>query len=444
MAEDVWRFELTGIVLHPTQDAVWVDDEVLHKRVIETTAWWGDTEIGGAMLAAAFGDLPATLLRRMRFERDKATRSGSADYELEAHSTQIPSGYWLPLERIESALLSEQDADFLLAYRQTNTPVPPQRPRWQRKGWRALLKKWSTDMLAAHGLAVQAIELVRSWSLSFVARLVTDGGVYYFKAHGDCPLFANEGVVMAGLADIVPDQVPRPLVVDAGRRWMILPEIAGDELSDGSPPEVYENVIASVAQMQQISAENVPFLLQHGCVDRRFPVMAQQIETLLRDPWTLNQLNEEEVAVLQANLSRLQQLCRDAAKSPIPATILHGDLHYGNLRVGDSVVVFDWTDAAIGCPLFDLDPLTELDNAELNQTLRRRYFDCWQDVSSEEMEWLSKAANLLVYFYYAISYRSIEQHTEPDSSSELGSVCAHFLRSAAKRLATEAQTAIAS
>ena len=52
----------------------------------------------------------------------------------------------------------------------------------------------------------------------------------YFKVPARLPLFVEEGIVTARLAERFPGYVPAPLAVEPERGWLLLPEF--DELFD--------------------------------------------------------------------------------------------------------------------------------------------------------------------------------------------------------------------
>ena len=58
---------------------------------------------------------------------------------------------------------------------------------------------------------------------------------------------------------------------------------------------------------------------------------------------------------LQALAPHLKNLCSQLAKYRIPQTLVHGDLHLGNVALyEDNYILFDWTDSCIAHPFFDM------------------------------------------------------------------------------------------
>jgi len=59
-------------------------------------------------------------------------------------------------------------------------------------------------------------------------------------------------------------------------------------------------------------------------------------------------------------IENLPQRLAAIAACGVPDTLVHGDLHPGNVRVdGDVLVIMDWGDAVVGHPAYDILRLTE-------------------------------------------------------------------------------------
>jgi Phosphotransferase enzyme family len=192
------------------------------------------------------------------------------------------------------------------------------------------------------------------WELSCILRAPTVSGDVWFKASRDSPLFVNEAVVARELAGLFPDHVPAPLAVDAERRWMAMADF-GRVLGWDAPVEVREDVLATFARLQIRAASQVDRLLGAGCVDRRLAWLAAQAERWLpavaETGWlpgidAATWLSAGEEAELAAAGPRLAAMCGELAAAAVPATLLHGDLHLGNVAKGpDGYLFLDWTDA---------------------------------------------------------------------------------------------------
>ena len=104
------------------------------------------------------------------------------------------------------------------------------------------------------------VEPVLSWELSCVLRAQTSSGAVFFKVALDTPLFANEASVVAELAALFPGEVPTPLAVDRGRRFLVLAD-AGPVVGWRAPIEAREEVMRAAARLQIRSAPHMGRLL---------------------------------------------------------------------------------------------------------------------------------------------------------------------------------------
>ena len=174
------------------------------------------------------------------------------------------------------------------------------------------------------------------------------------------------------LAGRFPGYVPAPLAVEPERGWFLLPEF--DDLLGWDPPlEVHEELFRRYAGLQRRSAGLTAELLADGCLDRRLDVLEAQVDPLLDDPDAVARLMPDEVAELRRLAPALKDACRRLAACGIPDTLVHGDLHPGNVaRLDGELAYFDWTDACIAHPFFDLHSLQwQKDESDPGSAARR-------------------------------------------------------------------------
>ncbi|MDX6485413.1 MAG: hypothetical protein QOF43_566, partial [Gaiellaceae bacterium] len=187
------------------------------------------------------------------------------------------------------------------------------------------------------------------------------------------PLFAAEPAITATLSREHPDAVPRILNVDSARGLMQMEElpIADVAAADAGP------VLRTLAEIQRAWAGRADELLALGAQDRR----------------------------------------RELPKAPLPDTLVHGDFHGGNatLRRGDAVI-FDWSDACIAQPLFDLHLFLCFVDAESERgRLVEAYAEGWSGVASvDEIHAALELAAPYSCLHQAESYRAITAAVEPD------------------------------
>ena len=99
-------------------------------------------------------------------------------------------------------------------------------------------------------------------------------------------------------------------------------------------------------------------------------------------------------------------------------------------------VFFDWTDAGVTHPFFDLIDVVFERDASVRGRLRDAYLSMWLDfVPMNRLLELWAVAEPLLSLHHAVSYRHILANVEPDASHELRWALPYFLR---KALAAEA------
>jgi hypothetical protein len=278
-------------------------------------------------------------------------------------------------------------------------------PPWQREGWFATASAWLRETVPG----VTKISQYVTWCNSCVLRVEAGGHALYLKASPE--YFLRESEVTAMLGRFFPGAVPQVVALEPSRGWMVLEDL-GDELVTSLELVEWTRALAAIASLHRRSVPVIEQLLEGGCVDRRPPVLAEQIESLAGD--TSVALPDGLRSRLQAKVGRLQEMCIEIERSPIPNTLVHGDLHADNvMRTERGYVLFDWTDACVAVPLvdfmtfvFNFGPAS--DDATVREGLRDRYLSAWSDVvpHAEAIEWYEQAEPLAA-MHHAVTSRGI-------------------------------------
>ncbi|MFI0186767.1 phosphotransferase [Streptomyces sp. NPDC017082] len=227
---------------------------------------------------------------------------------------------------------------------------------WERESWRAAALEWVADRLAAHGLVQDgALEVrLRPWSV-LVRVPVAGRTAVWFRANPAASAF--EGPLTAALARWVPGQVLRPLAVDAGRGWSLLPH--GGELFravlDREPvaPREWEALLRQYAGMQSDLVPHAAGIERLGVPSARTAALPAVFDRLLA---ASHALDPDERARLAALRPRLADWCAELAAVGVPDTLDHADLHDGQLFRPEPgrFTFFDWGDAAVSHPFCSL------------------------------------------------------------------------------------------
>jgi hypothetical protein len=452
MSDDGWRARIRWVVVHPGRDMVLVARPDGVVRLPETElpgrVWTADpSEVLPGLRELLGAD--AVLLRCLDEDTDDAARVQRAT--LVAVPRGLPA---LPdtMAWAGAGELAGGDGDAAVAARVaselgTGGTGVTGRP-WADRGWFDLAEAWLLETMAALGRPVTGPPAqVRAWELSCVLRAPTAGGDVWFKTNATLPLFVNEGVVLGTLSELFGDRVPVPVAVDPERGWMVLDDV-GPELGWEAPLEVVEEVASSFARLQVEAAGQTGRLLAGGCNDRRLGRLAAQAEAWLPDLEATGDLpgiddatwlSGDEQAVLQAALPQLRACCEELAGLAVPPSLVHGDLHLGNVARGPGGYrFFDWTDACVAHPFLDLATIRrgtsfaegeDQRERELRERLVAAYLPEW--AAFEAPERLARAVRLatpLGALHQAVSYRSIVASQQPPIDVHMRQSTAWWLR----------------
>jgi aminoglycoside phosphotransferase (APT) family kinase protein len=149
----------------------------------------------------------------------------------------------------------------------------------------------------------------------------------------------------------------------------------------------------------------------------------------MADEISLDLIMPAERAALKDALPRLQSILDELDSLPIPPALLHGDLHTGNVAIRDGKIqFFDWTDAAVSHPFFDLDVVFTADDPAERKILENAYLLPWQQIyPAGEVQRAFRLARVVFGLYHAISYQYILNNLEESDRAEIN-MSHYFLR----------------
>jgi hypothetical protein len=431
-----WTTFLYALLPHADQPLILVQSGrgniTLPNIVHNDRVWSPDTRLMQPLFEELI-EAPINILHWVASHRDEDARRVDCIHLLELRNGALPPNpLWQPLEKI----LENNDMPSPLLeglgrwqMEQRSGIIPERRAPWALPGWHADAEGWIADQVARLGRgAILSIEPIKSWSISCVLKVKTETGVLYFKVSRDLPLFVNEGVVMTRLAQLYPYRLPVPLVLEPERGWMLLEDF-GDSLDNEPPLEQQARLMQDFARVQIDSSRKIEALLAAGCKDRRFDILLSQIEPLLDDKLVLELLTPEERQQLKRIAPRLRELIVELISLPLPVTLLHGDLHAGNVVLrGNSFLYFDWTDAAVSHPFFDMIHIFMEEDEAKKFALQEAYLLIWEEHYPKtvvQRAW--ELAGALYGLYHAVSYQYIAHGIEVLVQPELN-YAYHFLR----------------
>lgn len=436
-----WRSESFGALRHPREPRILVlrsDRSWRLPRVTARQLWIADAAAIVPLFERRLGTTP-WLLRQLYFADDEQAKRIEAVFELALRDPlwQAPAhGRWIGRGELDGLRLHDEgQRELLAAYLDSleSGEVPAERVPWALPGWLEEVRQWLEPEVERLGHSLVRIEQRKQWSISSVLRIRTNGPDLYMKVSARLPLFVDEGPVTAMLAERFPDYVPVPLAVERERGWFLLEEFP--ELIGWRPPfGVRCEVLARFAGLQRRSADQTEDLIAGGCLDRRLEVLERQIDPLLVDPEALARLQAEEIDELQGQAPLFREACSRLADLGLPPTLVHGDLHVGNVaRQDGQLFYFDWTDACIAHPFIDLHSLQWEQDEAIRASLLDAYLGPWEGiVPDERLREAASLAPLVIPLHHAVSYRTIVGGLEPAAKPELDATHG-FLREALAR-----------
>jgi hypothetical protein len=390
-------------------------------------------------LREQFGvDVTTLLCAYLDLNRDASTqkvRDVNALFIMENHSPGWSPSHgaaWVGHEElVASSLEHEWQRPFIERWfaEEASGHLPALRPAWSRKGWRDHATEWTRIELAAIGFRLEGpLTQVKHWDISSVWRAQTTAGAIYFKATP--ALYAHEPRMTAGLARMFPAYIPAPLALatypDQG--WMLLRSFEGEVMWEPTLKQK-EDVLRITARMQIEAASHIDELFAAGCVDFHLDMLPARAADLSRDDVALARLTSAERETLFSSLPDIEAACARLASGPIPQSLMHGDLHGGNITFHNGCyTIFDWTDGCVTHPYFDM--LTFLDPADPDfDRLRDLYLAEWS--SFAPLDALREAFDVAIRLgglHHALSYRTINANVEPPMIADLEGALEYFLR----------------
>lgn len=343
---------VTAVVVRPDDEALLVLPSGLPEVSVADEFWFPDVEAPVRALHEQLG-IDAYVLSCLD------EQPGVKSYLMMSIGAVPPEAQWVA--SFDDPLVEAARSQLALP---ADSPVTP---AWTRPEWYAEAMPWIDEQLAAAGTPLTGVPAqVRSWGLSNVLRCPTAKGDVYFKALAHSStirparadalplLFAHEPLLLRGLSEARPGEIPAPLAIDEQRAWMLLPDL-GPALARETDVSLWVDALRGHARLQRSFGDQADRLLSFSCVDRRLAVLDRELDRLFGPNAATERLEPAERAKLPRRADQLREAITELAAIGVPETLLHGDLHPRNLAVRDGLVLaFDWTDAAVSHPFLDL------------------------------------------------------------------------------------------
>lgn len=217
----------------------------------------------------------------------------------------------------------------------------PRRAAYAEFGGPQASLAWASGVLDRVGLSGTTAHQQRTWNLSAIWRFDDPAGAPVAWLKQVPPFFAHEPAVLRMVDTVVPGLVPYLLAAGEQGR-MLLAHVPGEDRY-GAGPDLCAEVVTAFHPVQAHFAGRVDELRAAGVPDLSLDTLIKVAEPYLSD-----------VAGLPELLDDLPRRLAEVEKCGLPDTLVHGDLHPGNVRTGDGgLTIVDWGDSVIGNPAFD-------------------------------------------------------------------------------------------
>lgn len=263
--------------------------------------------------------------------------------------------------------------------------------------------KWVQETLREKGCEMigPAVQLKNAY-VSSVFQIPTDHGNWYMKIPGTVYLHeiaVTQEIMRWGIA-----RLPQWIAVSPDLNAILMEDMTGCDLRDSADMDVLGGVIDTLARIQQDAIDHVKNgardLKDHriSSIAMRLPAFAEEARNVLKG--TKYELTNRETAQLAAAVQRAENALLEVEEIKIPATLQHGDLRPGNIRVlPGEYMLYDWSNAAVAHPFVDISQFlhgirrTLPSDVPAKEILVRRYLKHW--IAYASMEQLRSAFDLL-------------------------------------------------
>ena len=368
-------------------------------------------------------------LRYVAHGKNPENATGLTVYECENLSPQ-----WVPPTRSEWARLEEIEGghgvdpaqlQIIRRWLSGESDSANGLPAWMKPGWYGEATEWIQHQLSAHGQSLAGpVRQFRVSAISCLLEVPANDAECFFKAVPD--LFCSETTITARMGPLYPQNIPSLIAVDHDRHWMLMRRLHGAHLDDTSDVELWKRVVRRLAEIQTDFVGRTRQLLEWGCMDRPLSVLPEQFDRLcgaIEDStkWKLYGLDEEMVRLLIPLARQIRGWCEELAAFGLPETLIHGDLHAGNFILkGEHPVFYDWSDAAITHPFFDMLILMNSERPDRREEVKTAYLEPWRAHSpTPRLGEVFELGLKVAHVYHSLSYLRLTENLAPEMQWEM-------------------------
>lgn len=362
---------------------------------------WHVTDHVNRAVAARFG-METTVLRCVRNVEEPGGAKAMRIYELDNHSAphdMVPSATWIGHAEAAAINTDPETRELLLEwFGRDHGDSPFRGAPWTRRGWYVEALAWTVAQLNSLNLrTIGNPEQIRAWERSFLMRIRTQEGCFFFKASP--AVLAHEAQLMKWLDTRYDENFADIVAVDPERGWFLQREVGAGALplTEVREEEEWYRAVRRLADIQVDCTRRIRDLRSIGVPNRGLETLARRIPRLCADTAAMRVgencgLRRAEADRIATLAPTLLALCEELASCNIPDSIEHGELSADNITSTlEGPVYLDWSDSSLSHPFFSLSQLTReaasllpASSATTRRRIRDSYLAPWAVVAPYE------------------------------------------------------------
>jgi hypothetical protein len=302
---------------------------------------------------------------------------------------------------------------------------------WLDPAWHPRVARWIAERMAAAGLPPTGPTRTFYQSpIGLVLRTPAAGRDVYLKC--PAPIFHAEASITRALAARTPGWVPDVLDVEPAEGCLLMADLGNRQLGN-EPEAAWADGIRRLGELQHAWVGHGDELIAAGAQHRPIAMLRDAVPGLLEVDRFGERLDADLLERWPAEAARLVDACRELEDMGLPEALIHGDAHPWNVAVTPGgLVVFDWSDGAIGPSFVDLAVyFFRTKDVMVRRALRDAYLDAWAGATSRDR--LERAAELAMgvgALYQVVTYLTLLPGLPPEDQVTWAGADAHWLRNA--------------
>jgi len=230
---------------------------------------------------------------------------------------------------------------------------------WAYPGWLQEANSWVEYVLAEKGIEKTGYMVPEKiWSISYVASVPTNRGVYWFKASPK--FFSAESALTNWLHQNFSQSTPLVISIEKSQNWMLMEDFQGADFNEIGDRNKLSEYLELLGELQSKCSDRTGELETLGLRRNNPLLLIEFIDWLNSRPHDIYiDLDKEQRNLLIDSLPVLRDSAEELVNTVIPPTLEHGDMDASNAFVTNRgatsrPIFMDWSDAVISHPFFTM------------------------------------------------------------------------------------------